>query len=439
MPVRSTVAHSVALVATRVAVTAATRLAGFSALSDDDYCRVTIAQAFALHPRLDPSGTSWLPAPFWGQGAIMLLAGRSLRVAELTSWTVACLAVLIAYGAARWAGSSPRASFVGALSLALLPVAAVTGAATVPELPVAACVAAALILLRRADAPRMFAAAGLLTIASLSRYEAWPAALAVAVSFLWPSAERASLRVRLGASAAALSGPALWIAWNAHAHGDPLHFLARVSAYRDALGVASSLGAYPIAIALDVIPVAIVAVGAVALGARKSPWGRAVAAAAFVLVALVAAEMRGGAPTHHPERAVLSIAIVAWFAAIDALDRQSPQRAWLIGAAAILALVSGLRVHGTLPGYGVDRSEEVAVGGWLATHAQPGDRVLVEPSDYGYFAIQAASGRPEAITVTRSLDPRNRGEQPVVVEARWVVSKSGEGDVRIGAWGIARR
>ncbi|HEX3855498.1 MAG TPA: hypothetical protein VHW01_31260, partial [Polyangiaceae bacterium] len=36
---------------------------GFRALSDDDYARISIAQRFAHTPHIDPSGTSWLPAP----------------------------------------------------------------------------------------------------------------------------------------------------------------------------------------------------------------------------------------------------------------------------------------------------------------------------------------------------------------------------------------
>ena len=48
---------------------------GFDHISDDDFARVTIAQTFASHPKVDPSGTSWLPFPFWAMGAAMLLFG----------------------------------------------------------------------------------------------------------------------------------------------------------------------------------------------------------------------------------------------------------------------------------------------------------------------------------------------------------------------------
>src|SRR4051794_3443153 len=49
----------------RLALNLALGRAGLHALSDDDYARVAIAEAFAGAPRLDPSHTSWLPFPFW--------------------------------------------------------------------------------------------------------------------------------------------------------------------------------------------------------------------------------------------------------------------------------------------------------------------------------------------------------------------------------------
>ena len=55
---------------------------GFRALSDDDYARVVIAQSFAHAPSLDPSGSSWLPLPFWLYGTILGLAGRALEAIE---------------------------------------------------------------------------------------------------------------------------------------------------------------------------------------------------------------------------------------------------------------------------------------------------------------------------------------------------------------------
>ena len=58
---------------------------GFSHVSDDDYARVAIAELFAHAPTLDPSGTSWLPFPFWLTGAAMMAFGRSLGTASVVA------------------------------------------------------------------------------------------------------------------------------------------------------------------------------------------------------------------------------------------------------------------------------------------------------------------------------------------------------------------
>ena len=64
---------------------------GFRAISDDDYARTVIAQRFVGAPKLDPSGTSWLPFPFHAMGAAMVLFGRSIEVARWASVVVAVL------------------------------------------------------------------------------------------------------------------------------------------------------------------------------------------------------------------------------------------------------------------------------------------------------------------------------------------------------------
>ena len=58
---------------------------GFDHISDDDFSRVVIAQGFAHSAKLDPSGTSWLPFPFWILGLGMKLIGRDLPTAHALS------------------------------------------------------------------------------------------------------------------------------------------------------------------------------------------------------------------------------------------------------------------------------------------------------------------------------------------------------------------
>jgi hypothetical protein len=74
-----------------------------------------------------------------------------------------------------------------------------------------------------------------LLAATLSRYEAWPIAAAFAL-LAGVGARGKTLALAAGAGLLALLGPAGWIAWNRHAHGEALHFLGRVAAYRKAVG-----------------------------------------------------------------------------------------------------------------------------------------------------------------------------------------------------------
>jgi hypothetical protein len=80
--VKRDIVDVVALVAAKLALAALVLHLGFSHVSDDDYARIVIAEQFAHAPHLDPSATSWLPLPFWINGAAMMVLGRSLGVAR---------------------------------------------------------------------------------------------------------------------------------------------------------------------------------------------------------------------------------------------------------------------------------------------------------------------------------------------------------------------
>ena len=96
------------------------RAAGFDHVSDDDFSRVAIAQTFAHAPRLDPSGTSWLPFPFWVLGGAMAALGRSHAVANAVSIALASIAATTPYLALRFVGlPRGRALFATAFGLAL--------------------------------------------------------------------------------------------------------------------------------------------------------------------------------------------------------------------------------------------------------------------------------------------------------------------------------
>ena len=131
---------AVIVAAAKIAVSAAVLAQGFRALSDDDYARIVIAQRFVADPSLDPSGTSWLPFPFWVYGSVMTLFGRDPTVARATAIALGSAGALLVWVAARWLGASRAGAMLGALLACAFPYSAWLGAATVPEAFTAALV-----------------------------------------------------------------------------------------------------------------------------------------------------------------------------------------------------------------------------------------------------------------------------------------------------------
>lgn len=477
------------IAAVRLIVSAAVLSFGFRSVSDDDFSRVVIAQQLAHAPRLDPSGTSWLPFPFWLNGAAMLVLGRGLLVAQAVALLLgAASSVLVALAAQRLLADR-RAALVAGHLATLVGWSAWLGVATVPELFTASLTLfAAATLAVRAPGARLLGALALLA-ATLSRYEPWPVALGFA---LWNAADVARRRLAppplpgaaappdptaraerprpapaaaaLGAiaSVVAVAGPALWIAWNRAAHGDAFHFVARVTAYRRALGDAARestlarLAAYPGALVREmpevVLPAAALLLLATAPRARRAVLGRVRACAAPLalagaqVLALSLALVKDGAPTHHPERAVLFpalalVVLVASFAAPGVLRSAAPGLVArlprsLLPAAALLLLARASVLPAVARRAGpasptlwahlvrqvtpreafIDRRPEVEIGALAAASAPPGARVYIERvDDYGYFAILAGSGRPEAFVLAADPDPRSPRKPPVTL------------------------
>ena len=422
----------VALVKT--AASALVLVTGFRAVSDDDFARVVIAQTWAHAPRLDPSGTSWLPFPFWLQGTVLAIAGRSLDVARATSLALGIASALVVYLAARWITRDARAALAGAVLAAIFPWSAHLGVATVPELPTAALTLLALASLAPNDSARPLASRRLvgalaLLAATLSRYEPWPIAAGFALLTLADARlSTAADRPRLVAAAAlALAGPAAWIAWNHRAHGEALHFLTRVAAYKKALGAGTDesaltrLLAYPIALvreepelftALAVLFALAWTASLPALRPRLARFTRPLILALAQIAALSLAMIKDGAPTHHPERAVLVAmllaAVIAGDLAASLLAAPGARsRTLAASAGAVLVAAFVIRPRITTAESFTPRTPEVAIGRAARAHIAPGERVLVEVVDYGHLAIVAAFGRPEDAVLDRSLDPRD--------------------------------
>jgi hypothetical protein len=399
----------------RLAVSAGVGMYGLIALSDDDYARVTIAQRFAASPRVDPSGTSWLPFPFWLMGTAMKLFDSSLDVARLVTAMLAVAATWLLFAAGRVWGFSHRRALLAAALATLTPAAALLGSVSVPELPTAALALFAVVTATAPDrgtarhrAPLLVGAA--MFAATLSRYEAWPVAAALAV-VVWRRQHGVRLWKRTALAALPLLGPTLWIAHNRIAHGDAFSFLGRVSSYRAALGPVPGNGPWIYLVGLiggsPAVMLALVLLIATSLRqpdreggrrnlARFGAWG---AVAAALLVFLLAGQFAGGAPTHHPERALLVIWLLATFAVVD-LAFSVRARAWLAVPVALLLVFD---YRSTFADGGIVRANEERVGEQLRALVPRGERVFAATSDYGYFAVMAAFGRPTDV----ALDPHD--------------------------------
>jgi hypothetical protein len=473
--------HVAAVALAKAAAAGAVLASGFRAVSDDDFARVVIAEQWARAPRWDASGTSWLPAPFWLVGAALAAFGRGLGAARAAAVALGIAAALLVYTAARWLGEPRDAAAAGAVVAAVFPWSARLGVATVPELPAAALTLLAMAALApQEDAgvrgTRRLLGAAALVAATLSRYEAWPVAILFAAVCLVDAVRERSGRAGLAAGLALL-GPAAWVAWNRVAHHDALHFVARVTAYRHALGgpeegAAARLLAYPLAMAREEPEIVALLVAAAALVAARggraalreglSRYARPAAIVAAQIAALSLAMVRDGAPTHHPERAVLAalllVAVAAGALATRALRggglASGARAALLLGAVALAAKVA--RPATPREGFAA-RGDEEAAGRAAATLARPGEPVLVEVADYGYLAVTAALGRPEDAVPDRSIDPRDARvassfDDPAALArrlaasgARWIVARAaaratlGEPVAVRGAWAVFAR
>lgn len=469
---RASWAHAGTVALVKAAVSALVLALGFRAISDDDYARVVIAEQWARAPRWDASGTSWLPFPLWLTGAALCVFGRGIGVARAVAVVLGVVSALLVYLAARWLGEDRRAAAFGAVVAAGFPWSAYLGVATVPELPAAALtllgVAALFSPGPRRDIRRLWGAAAL-SAAALSRYEAWPIALLFAGVCAIDAVRAKDARAAV-AAVLSLLGPLAWLANNRLAHGDPLHFLTRVAAYRRALGAlgedsaAARLWAYPAAMLREEPGVAALLLAATAVTLARSPTARAAllryARAAALLAAQVGAlslaMLKDGAPTHHPERAVFAALLLAAVCAGAMTVHASTSWAWLLGAPACAVVLTVLVARHAAREPFAARGDQEAVGRAAAALASPGDRVLLEVEDHGYLAVIAAMGRPEDTVQDRSVDPREAkvpssfddagalSRRVAASGARWVVARVspvtraalGEASAVRGAWGV---
>ena len=393
---------------------------GFSHVSDDDFARTVIAQSFAHAPRLDPSGTSWLPFPFWLNGGLMMLFGRTLTMARLLAFALGVVSIAPPFLALRLVGMT---RWVACLATALAmasPWNAWLAVATVPEAWTGALVASAVLLAgepSRCLWARCLWASAALLVACLSRYEAWPVAAVVASAWLVQRDRRS-----LVAAGVACAGPLLWMFWNAHAHGSATHFLDRVASFRRA-----SQGVEPVFDRVLHVPTAVVGVaggllwlaGAGIFGLAdtkfRERWRLPAVATVGLLAFLIAGQVSDGAPTHHPERALV---VLLWLLPAFGLDGAgvlwrrllwgSPRREGMLVGTAMMGLVLwGVQVVEQWrepPGatFAERREEQIALG--AALRGEPS--LVVAPCAFEHFALIASFGAPERVLIGGQRTPQ---------------------------------
>lgn len=400
---------------------------GFTAVSDDDAARVVISQTFAAHPSWDPSGTSWLPIPFLFNGTLMWFTEASLDVARAAALLSSLGACGLLFAAARILGASPLSAAVAVIFSASLPLTRHLAGATVPEYLTAACVVFAASTLSPHSGISWerkgwlgLLGGGALFVACGSRYEPWPASAAFAIAQLISLRNSSKKGLVLSSAVLASAFPLLWVLHGQASHGDPLFFVKRVVDYRVALGGDGSLSeallTYPRALLLaepeGILALLFASLAFLIPGASAKSLGFPVRAGIPLLVlllVLICGAVREGAPTHHPERALLSCYLFSGVA-LGALWTQAPRAArtrlsLFLGAGAILGL--GLRSAGAYERQPfVNRRHEEAAGRWISAHLPESEKVALALSDYGYFSVMAAAKGPGRFEVLEKHDPR---------------------------------
>jgi hypothetical protein len=376
---------------------------GFAYVSDDDFARTVIAQGFAEHATLDPSGTSWLPLPFWLTGLAMKLTSPSFEIARITAATLAAgtsgvlLLALVDAGVAL-----PIAALGVALSL-LNPWHGYASAAAVPEAFSANLLAIGLVgLLRPGGLAVRHALA--LALVTLCRYEPWTAAVAAAAltgiatpQKREPASVTALRHYASGVARAALAslGIALWMLWNASAHDGPLHFFRRVVAFKSRSIEATQGATSYVGAVYDSAPELLLALPVLALLLWRAPFRKVGLALLVMTVALLVAEANQGAPTHHAERVWLPLATTCLAlapAVVASFTFATRARTWA-GASALVVLL-GARLARPLP-FTSERLALVREGEMLKTR----DSIVVEPCAYEHFALIAGYQRPSRVTI----------------------------------------
>ena len=411
-------AAAAGLLLLRGAATALIFASGFSAVSDDDFARLVIAQRLALAPTLDPSGTSWLPLPFYVYGAAFAAFGTSLMVARAVAVTLSLGSVLCVWRAALLLGLSERAAALAGALVALLRSSLYLGSASVPEVPSAALCVLAAACLSGSSRTRLLGAAAVFA-ACACRYEPWAVAAVYVALCLWDFWKTRE-RTQVFAALVAAAFPLAWLLHGLVRHGNPTFFVARVAAYRAALGPLDDLSERLLRAPSGLLfgePELMLAFCCVGLPlwwltrgehANTPRFGRFAAALAAIVLFLVLGDVRGAAPTHHASRALLGV----WFGAAVFLGWVAlrvtalPELRLKALIAAFFAVAFGARLRAAQPREPfADRDDAVHVG--QQARRLGADKLAIDSRDFSFFAVQAGFGRPDRTQVLCDHDPRH--------------------------------
>ena len=215
----------------------------------------------------------------------------------------------------------------------------------------------------------------------------------------------------------------MWLAHGVFIHDDPFFFVQRVRDYKLALNpAAGSVSLLDASISLPIMAWRYFPLSCACLGISclllliptlrrqfstivRQRLTLTLTISAVLPVFLWLGMITGGVPTHHPERALLSLGLLFPVLLSSLLGSCSKATAITWG----LFLLSGLYIQFVpVQTWSPQRAPEEKAGGYIAAQIAADAAVLISTPDYGYFALMAAAGHPERFTVLNSQDPRAR-------------------------------
>ena len=207
-------------------------------------------------------------------------------------------------------------------------------------------------------------------------------------------------------------------------HNSAWFFVKRVTDYQRALGEGplpwiDALAGAPSALLVvepEVIALLLVVLGAawrLRLGDVRRRFAPPLGLCAVLLGFLVVGDLRGSAPTHHAERALMAVWLLLALFAGDVLVRAVANLKLrgriCLGSAVLVAfgLAGTVRANLAEREPFIDRSDEVAIGEH-ARHRSTAGRLVIDTPNYGFFAVMAAFGDPGRAEPLDDRDPRRR-------------------------------